>query len=79
MKTAISIEDGVFRKAERYARQKKKSRSELYAEALVEYLAHHDSDAVTEAMNQTLERIGGESIDPFIREAGRRVLRRTKW
>jgi predicted transcriptional regulator len=78
MKTAISIADDVFHRAEHYARWQKKSRSELYAEAIAEYLARHDADAVTEAMNKTLDEVG-QSIDPFIREAGRRTLKRNEW
>jgi len=78
MKTAISIADSVFRKAEYYARRKKKSRSELYTEALAEYLARHDVDAVTEAMNKAIEE-AGEAADPFVEAASRRVLKRTQW
>ncbi|HEY2380220.1 MAG TPA: hypothetical protein VGK48_03460 [Terriglobia bacterium] len=78
MKTAISIGDDVFQRAERYARREKKSRSELYAEAIAEYLARHDADAVTEAMNKTIEEVG-KSIDPFVREATRRTLKRIEW
>ena len=78
MKTAISIADNVFHKAEYYARRKKKSRSELYTEALSEYLARHDVDAVTEAMNKALEE-AGESVDLFVQAASRRILKRTRW
>jgi metal-responsive CopG/Arc/MetJ family transcriptional regulator len=38
MKTVISLPDGVFRDAERLARRLKKSRSELYREAVAEYV-----------------------------------------
>ena len=78
MKTAISIADEVFKRAEYYARRQKKSRSELYAEAISEYLARHDADAFTEAMNKTVKEVG-QSIDPFVREVARRTLRRTEW
>lgn len=78
MKTAISIADKVFHKAEYYAQCKKKSRSELYTEALSEYLARHDVDAVTEAMNKALEEVG-EPVDEFVHAASRRVLKRTRW
>ena len=78
MKTAISIADDVFHRAEYYARQNKKSRSQLYAMAISEYLARHEADAVTEAMNEALKGVG-ESIDPFVREASRRTLKRTEW
>ena len=78
MKTAISIADEVFHKAERYARRNKKSRSEIYSAAMAEYLARHDVDAVTEAMNKALEEVG-EPIDPFVQAAARRILKRTPW
>jgi hypothetical protein len=78
MKTAISIPDGVFRAAERYARRARKSRSQLYAEALSEYLVRHAPDEVTEAMNQVVAEIT-EPVDPFVAVAGTRILRHTEW
>jgi metal-responsive CopG/Arc/MetJ family transcriptional regulator len=80
MKTAISLPDALFRAAERQAKRAQKSRSQLYAEALAEYLARHAPDEVTEAMNRVVERLGGASeADPFVRAAGRRVFERTQW
>lgn len=51
MKTAVSVPDELFEAAERQAQRTKKSRSQLYAEALAEYLARHAPDEVTEAGN----------------------------
>jgi len=80
MKTAVSVPDVVFRKADRYARRKRKSRSQLYAEALVEYLDRHDSDAVTEAMNKALADLGEEAVvDPVIMAATKRLMRKESW
>lgn len=78
MKTAISLPDKVYRQADRLARKMGKSRSALYREALAEYVSRHDADAVTEAMNRVIARVGGR-VDPFVREAGRRLLERTEW
>jgi metal-responsive CopG/Arc/MetJ family transcriptional regulator len=78
MKTAISLPDRVFREAEAYARRTKKSRSQLYGEALSEYLARHSPDAVTEAMNSVVDQIR-EPVEPFVSEAARRVLERVEW
>jgi antitoxin MazE6 len=78
MKTAVSLPNHVFERAERLARRLKKSRSRLYGEAIAEYVARHDPEAVTEAMN----RIAGEvetKPDPFSAEAARAVLERTEW
>src|SRR5262245_10405983 len=56
----------------------KTSRSQLYAEALSEYLARHAPDEVTEAMNQALDQLS-QSTDSFARAASRRVLERSEW
>jgi hypothetical protein len=80
MKTAVSLPDQVFQAAERHAKRAHKSRSQLYAEALAEYLTRHSPDEVTEAMNRVLEEVGGgQRIDPFVARAGRRILERTDW
>lgn len=52
MKTAISISDNVFRSAERFARQRKMSRSALFTQALEEFLARRRRDDVTERLNR---------------------------
>ena len=78
MKTAVSIPDEVFRAVERHARRARKSRSQLYAEALSEYLARHSPDEVTEAMNQVMDQLKGPT-DPFVTEAARRILERSEW
>jgi succinate dehydrogenase/fumarate reductase flavoprotein subunit len=80
MKTAVSLPDQVFKAAERHAKRTHKSRSQLYAEALAEYLTRHSPEEVTEAMNRVLEQLGGEQrVDPFVAHAGRRILERTDW
>jgi len=78
MKTAISIPDRVFREAERHARAMGTSRSQLYAQAVSEYLIRHAPDAVTDAMNRVCERIGGER-DDFAAAALRRIMRKETW
>ena len=78
MKTAISLPDKVFEEAERYARRTHKTRSQLYVEALAEYLARHSPDEITEAMNQVVDQVG-QGPDRFLSEAARRTLERTEW
>jgi metal-responsive CopG/Arc/MetJ family transcriptional regulator len=78
MKTAVSIPDPVYTKAEGLAKRLRKSRSQLYAEALAEYLLRHDPDAITEAMNAVCDALGPE-VDPAFSTAAARVLRRTEW
>jgi metal-responsive CopG/Arc/MetJ family transcriptional regulator len=79
MKTAISLPDDLFRAAERHARRSRKSRSQLYADALAEYLVRHAPEEVTDAMNRVVELLGEPEADPFVAAAGRRVLERTEW
>lgn len=78
MKTAVSLPDEVFRAAELHAGRMQKSRSQLYAEALSEYLARHAPDEVTEAMNLVMEELQ-EPIDSFVDEAARQVLEKSEW
>ncbi len=78
MKTAVSLPDKVFREAEAHARRTRRSRSQLYSEALSEYLARHAPDPVTEAMNRVVDELG-EEPDPFLSEAARGVLERVEW
>ena len=78
MKTAISIPDAVFMAAERQAQRARKSRSQLYAEAMAEYLSRHSPEEVTEAMNLALAEIS-EPIDPFVRRSSRKVLEDSEW
>jgi metal-responsive CopG/Arc/MetJ family transcriptional regulator len=78
MKTAVSIPDEVFDQAEALAHRAKRSRSELYARALSEYVARHAPDRVTEAMNRVLDEVD-EPRDKFTSRAARRTLERAEW
>jgi metal-responsive CopG/Arc/MetJ family transcriptional regulator len=78
MKTAVSIPDEVFEQAERLARRTKKSRSQLFSEALQEYVARHAPEAVTEAMDRVCAEVA-QGEDPFVSSAARRVLKRSEW
>jgi metal-responsive CopG/Arc/MetJ family transcriptional regulator len=78
MKTAISIPDKIFRDAERLSRRLKKSRSQIYTEAVTEYIARHDPEAVTEAMNRVCEAMDTYP-DPAISGAARGTLEIVEW
>jgi predicted transcriptional regulator len=78
MKTAISIPDGIFKKADRLARRLRKSRSQLYSEAVAEYVLRHDPDAITEQMNRVCESVDTRP-DMLVTDAARRILERTEW
>ena len=78
MKTAISLPDEIFQAAEQYARRVQKSRSQLYTEAISEYLARHAPDEVTEAMNKVMDELK-QPIEPFINAAAQHILEQTEW
>ncbi len=56
MKTAVSIPDPIFEAADQLARRRKISRSELYAQALVELLAVDDATRVTERLDEVFAK-----------------------
>jgi predicted transcriptional regulator len=78
MKTAVSIPDGLFRQAEELAQRLGKSRSQIYREALAEYVARREPDAVTAALDEVVEELGGD-VDGWLAEAGRTALERSEW
>jgi predicted transcriptional regulator len=78
MKIAVSVPDDVFERAERLARGAGRSRSEVYSSALREYVARHAPDEVTDALDRVMADVG-ETTDPFVRAAGKRVLESTEW
>lgn len=78
MKIAVSVPDDVFERAERLARRAGRSRSEVYSSALREYVARHAPDEVTEAVDRVVADVG-DTADPFVREAGTRLLESTEW
>jgi metal-responsive CopG/Arc/MetJ family transcriptional regulator len=78
MKTAISLPDALFAEADALAKRLGKSRSELYRDAVAEYIARRDPDSATAAMNRVIDVVG-EQPDPFVSAVARRVLRRSEW
>jgi Arc/MetJ-type ribon-helix-helix transcriptional regulator len=78
VKTTVSIPDDLYAGAEQLRRRLRKSRSQLYADALREYLARHDLDAITEALNRVYEQLDSRS-DPAVAAAAWRLLERAEW
>jgi metal-responsive CopG/Arc/MetJ family transcriptional regulator len=65
MKTAVSLPDPLFEAAEELAKRLGISRSELYSNAIAEYLKAHQREAVTEALNRVYEQ-EPSSLDPVV-------------
>jgi metal-responsive CopG/Arc/MetJ family transcriptional regulator len=75
MKFAISVPDALFEAADAVARQQRKSRSQLYAEAVAAYIGARGASAVREqldavyarqpsGLDPALERVQFETLDP---------------
>ena len=78
MKTAVSIPDELFQRADELARRLGKSRSEVYREALAEYVLRRDARSVTRAIDAVVDEVGTEP-DPWSVEAARQALGRAEW
>jgi len=80
MKTAISIPDEIFEKAERTAKKLGVSRSELYAKAIRDFIEHHRRENLTEKLNEiysTDESASG--LDPHLMSLQTLSLKREEW
>ena len=78
MKTAVSISDNVYKKAERFAKKAKITRSKLYSTAIEEYLERQERKKIIEQINKVCEEVD-TSVDPFWRTMQGRVLAKDEW
>ena len=78
VKITISMPDSVYTDAERLAQRLGKSRSQLYREAVAEYVARHDTETLTEAMDKVCDTVDAH-CDPAFSSVTRRVLERNEW
>ncbi len=80
MKTAISIPDEVFEEAERLAKERGMSRSELFSKALAQYIKEQRFLGVRERLDAVY---GAEperaSLDPVLAEIQARSLPDETW
>lgn len=78
MKTAISIPEELFESAEKFARGRGMSRSELYATALRRYLEEHRVGMITERLDEVYGT-EPEGLDPDIARLQARSLPEAEW
>ena len=78
MKVAISLPDPVFRAAEILAASLRKSRSQLYADALASYVGAHLAHNVTQRLNEVYAHEPSK-LDPAWLKAQTRGLNREAW
>lgn len=79
MKTAISLPDALFRSADALARRLGVSRSELFANAVAEFIAQHDRVRLTERLNAAYADSADEPPDFGIAAVQARSLPRDRW
>jgi hypothetical protein len=78
MKVAISVPDPVFKAAEQLARELKKSRSQLYSEALAEYLGTRGARAITQKLNAVYATEDSQ-LDPVLDQIQLETLKDETW
>jgi hypothetical protein len=80
MKTAISIPDAIFKRAEAAAKRLGVSRSELFTRAAVEFMKTHPPQDVTASYDRAFaERETDRSLATHQRRAARSLLRKVEW
>ena len=80
MKTAISIPDPIFEEAERLAKERGLSRSELYAEAVSEYVRGQRIVGVRERLDAVYEAAPEDSsLDPLMKRAQSASIPNEEW
>ncbi len=68
--------DEISRSADRLARRLRMNRSQLVSQAVAEFVARHQPDAITEALNAVCAEVEPES--GFARAAAEASLRRSE-
>ena len=79
MKIAISIPDSLFEEADRLAKSRGWSRSELYANAVTAYVNSERFSGVREKLDAVYGNKEDSAIDPFFADAQDQSLPREKW
>lgn len=80
MKTAISIPDEVFRRAERFARKHGVSRSELFTRAVQRFLEQYQAQEVRASYDRAFgPDAGSDDVKLLVRKAARKALAKVEW
>lgn len=78
MKTAVSLPDDLFASADAFANRTGRSRSQLYADALKEYLERHDEEQITARLDEVAAAVDTR-LEPAQARASRGMLARGAW
>jgi metal-responsive CopG/Arc/MetJ family transcriptional regulator len=78
MKTAISINDDIYREAEMTAQELGLSRSKLYSLAIKEFIQTHKPEAVTSKLNAVYDKIDSK-LEDDIAQTNYDLLSNEEW
>ena len=78
MKTAISVQDKLFQRAEKFAKRTKMSRSQLFSEAVEEYMNRHEAGEITANLNAVYSN-EDSSVDPVVFKMALMSLPEDEW
>jgi len=78
MKTAISLPDVVFERADQLASKMRVSRSQLYVMALEKFISEQERDNVTTKINDFIDR-HGQPTDPVFLDAAVSDMKKVEW
>ena len=82
MKTAISLSDSLYEKAEETASYMGIPRSKLYALALEEYISQFNGKMIAEKINKVYEKIDTKEFEPHLNaglESIRKLTKNDTW
>ena len=81
VKTAISLPEPLFERADSLARLQKISRSQLFARAVEEFLQRHESQVLLDGLNRAYDDFPNPEEKNLLRDRGRkqRELVKGEW
>jgi len=74
VKTAISVPDDTFTRAEQRAQTLGITRSQFYTQAAQRYLEQLDAESLTRQVDAAIDMVGPDESNSLASAAGRRVL-----
>ena len=78
MRATISVPDDVLQAVDRLARRTKRSRSQLFGDAIREYVTRHAAEEITEDLNRVCAEVD-QRADKFAPSASGRTLKYIEW
>lgn len=79
MKAAISVPDPVFKAADRLAKRRRISRSELYTRAIVALLKTEDEAEITAQLDRAYAEPAASVLPPELKGLPARILEKEDW